>query len=659
MPGIALCGKKTHIASDDLPFISWILLFLHVAWVAVLASYVRDVNDCPSNKTAPLQAFGIAALAVHILNCVCELLLTLAGVRGTPMQHSKRSAVQPLLFGRVALLCTDLAVTVFGTVTLRQRQSLRCLTSESEQAAIVIVSVNWAVIVVISLLLFAALSPLLYLQQPQWEKELDSGHEGLLRCCNALAGNEHSADPRPAADAISRGFPTGLDLTLSDTVAGLALLGIEQEVESQALSRSAAQDRCDGVIRGVSGERAGVFGTRTHLDTASWLCKYSLAAYGWPLLCYSAPSHSLHTICCGCAPHRSCSDRSAAARFIGCNEDNVHVHIPEGGVQYVAASNATGERVLALRGTLSIGDALRDFDYAAEPLDQAELAGLGIHQGWAHRGMLFAARAVYAHLLRQDPDFYSSGEGRRIYVVGHSLGAGVASLLSIFLKSDGWNVIAQLYAPPGTVVSSEVADSMADFATGIFMQSDLITRLSPNNFERLRRRMVIALSRCKVNKQWLWLRIALRRIWPLQAHQLLVSSAETPGEEAERRRDDALSILMEAPLERSPVPLWPPGKSLNLVRLKAGRASSSLQRRRMLSAPTATPSYGDYWPRWENKDARDEYGIEVSQTMFHDHMPDRLNQVILQLHAELGASEEDAAQHQDVQVLTSDWEQLL
>lgn len=45
--------------------------------------------------------------------------------------------------------------------------------------------------------------------------------------------------------------------------------------------------------------------------------------------------------------------------------------------------------------------------------------------------------------------FFSFKEGSRLIIVGHSLGAGVAAILTILLKSSYPNIACFAYSPPG------------------------------------------------------------------------------------------------------------------------------------------------------------------------------------------------------------------
>lgn len=89
--------------------------------------------------------------------------------------------------------------------------------------------------------------------------------------------------------------------------------------------------------------------------------------------------------------------------------------------------------VFAVRGTASTKDMLTDLDSIAEDLTLQGKGG-GSLRGKVHRGMMQSAKALCEKVSTQLRDL--SKEGFEIFVVGHSLGAGTATLLSILLKTE-------------------------------------------------------------------------------------------------------------------------------------------------------------------------------------------------------------------------------
>ena len=89
--------------------------------------------------------------------------------------------------------------------------------------------------------------------------------------------------------------------------------------------------------------------------------------------------------------------------------------------------------VFAVRGTASMKDALTDLDSIGEDLKLPTKGGDGFSTYKVHRGMLQSAKALCEKVSKQLQDL--SQEGFEIFVVGHSLGAGTATLLSMLLKT--------------------------------------------------------------------------------------------------------------------------------------------------------------------------------------------------------------------------------
>jgi len=107
-----------------------------------------------------------------------------------------------------------------------------------------------------------------------------------------------------------------------------------------------------------------------------------------------------------------------------------------------------------------------------------------------------AQTAVYDAIVLQNYD---------VVVTGHSLGAAVASVVSVVLKDKYPSLTCFAFNPPGGLVSPELSELAAPYVTSVVVGYDAISRLGVKNVKDLVDDMVFSLCRCKRPK----LKIAL------------------------------------------------------------------------------------------------------------------------------------------------------
>lgn len=104
--------------------------------------------------------------------------------------------------------------------------------------------------------------------------------------------------------------------------------------------------------------------------------------------------------------------------------------------------------------------------------------------------------------------------GRRdipLVLTGHSLGAAVASVVAIKLRSRFSRLRCVCFNPPGGVMSKELSRISEEFCTSFIVGSDIISRLNLRNMIRLVDDMVLALARCRKSKLTVLLEAAFGR----------------------------------------------------------------------------------------------------------------------------------------------------
>lgn len=150
---------------------------------------------------------------------------------------------------------------------------------------------------------------------------------------------------------------------------------------------------------------------------------------------------------------------------------------------YVAIDDSNGYIVVAVRGSLQVGDLLSDVN--ASSVERTMLGGTG----WVHEGML--ASASYIHCCVKDVLSKACARlpGWPVLVTGHSLGGGVASVLAMMLrKSDDVPSTAEVRCATigsAAVMCAELASRSMRWCTSIVLGSDPIPHLSHASLENL------------------------------------------------------------------------------------------------------------------------------------------------------------------------------
>lgn len=132
---------------------------------------------------------------------------------------------------------------------------------------------------------------------------------------------------------------------------------------------------------------------------------------------------------------------------------------------FVAVDPHTNETVVAIRGTNNLNDVYTDLVCESTPFED----------GYAHGGMASAANKLFAE-LQQNVAEYLGGD---IVVCGHSLGAGVALLLTKLLLVNGHKARCYAFAPPPCFGPlDKVDDSWSNAVECFVFHFDIVPTLS-------------------------------------------------------------------------------------------------------------------------------------------------------------------------------------
>jgi len=159
--------------------------------------------------------------------------------------------------------------------------------------------------------------------------------------------------------------------------------------------------------------------------------------------------------------------------------------------------------------------------------------------------------------------------GYQLRLTGHSLGAGIVSILAFFLKKKFPDLKCLCFEPPGCTVSLKMADSCKDYLTSYVLGDDIVPRLSLESMEHLRDDILEMIARIRVTKHK-----AMNSYGDVDA--LLYPKGALPDSEFKKQLSlfhehrTKLKIEIEECEKLSnfvKVRLYPPGKIVHLVNL--------------------------------------------------------------------------------------------
>ncbi|KAM7538847.1 hypothetical protein Aperf_G00000048946 [Anoplocephala perfoliata] len=158
--------------------------------------------------------------------------------------------------------------------------------------------------------------------------------------------------------------------------------------------------------------------------------------------------------------------------------------------------------VVIVLGTLSGSDILIDLVAAGEPLRNKDHDLPEDKRFVAHCGMGRTARNIASRILEEH--WIESARQLRpdypVVITGHGLGAGLVSLMCVFLKPHYPEVKAYAFSPPGGLMNKNLADFTHDFLCSVTYGYDCVGRIGSQTMEDLRARIFHALCIYKTPK---------------------------------------------------------------------------------------------------------------------------------------------------------------
>ncbi|XP_038072400.1 diacylglycerol lipase-alpha-like isoform X1 [Patiria miniata] len=273
---------------------------------------------------------------------------------------------------------------------------------------------------------------------------------------------------------------------------------------------------------------------------------------------------------------------------------------------FVALDHSRRKVIVSVRGTLSMQDWLTDLsaDISEIPLENCPSDWFG------HKGMVGAAvhikkklqeELILSRAFTHDPE--RGSQNYELVLVGHSLGAGTVSILSILLRPDYPKLQCYAYSPPGGLLSMPVVEHTKDFVTSLVIGKDIVTRVGLSQMECLRADLFDCIKR-STDTKWKIIfdgLLCCREISPKNLSPRDSDSSPSPPRLTKAFHPTNLSLLLT-----THNPLYPPGRIMQIVRTNPKREG--------LNKKDCA-----WFAVWRDNTAFDE--VLISPVMIGDHLP--------------------------------------
>ncbi|KAM9373136.1 diacylglycerol lipase-alpha [Phaethornis superciliosus] len=657
MPGIVVFRRRWSVGSDDLVLPAVFLFLLHTTWFVILSVVLFGLVYNPNESCSlNLVDHGRGYLGILLSCMIAEVAIIWLSMRGSILYTEPRDSMQYVLYVRLAILVIEFVYAIVGIVWLTQYYA-SCNDITAKSVTLGMVVCNWVVILSVCITVLCVFDPTgrtfvklratkrrqRNLRTYNLRHRLEEGQASswtrrlkVFLCCTRTKDSQSDAYSEIAY--LFAEFFRDLDIVPSDIIAGLVLLRQRQRAKRNAVLDEANND----ILAFLSGMPVTRNTKYLDLKNAQEMQRYkevcyymlfALAAYGWPIYLMRNPTCGLCRLARSCSCCCLCPSRPRYAPSVtieednccGCNAIAIRRHFLDENMTsvdivytschdavyetpfYVAVDHDKKKVVISIRGTLSPKDALTDLTGDAERLPVE-----GHHGTWlGHKGMVLSAEYIKKKLEQEmvlsQAFGRDLGRGTKHYgliVVGHSLGAGTAAILSFLLRPQYPSLKCFAYSPPGGLLSEDAMEYSKEFVTAVVLGKDLVPRqvekIGLSQLEGFRRQLLDVLQRSNKPK-WRIIVGATKCIPKSELPEETEENSVTSNRLWTHPSD--LTIALSAS-----TPLYPPGRIIHVVHNHPAEQCCCCEQ----EDPT-------YFAIWGDNKAFNE--VIISPAMLHEHLP--------------------------------------
>ncbi|XP_017694423.1 PREDICTED: sn1-specific diacylglycerol lipase alpha [Lepidothrix coronata] len=414
-------------------------------------------------------------------------------------------------------------------------------------------------------------------------------------------------------------FFRDLDIVPSDIIAGLVLLRQRQRAKRNAVLDELTLSHVGNLSSARSEEEHSrsfprVRVLQQEMQRYREVCYYmlfALAAYGWPIYLMRKPTCGLCRLARSCS--RCCCSGSSPFPSELCSPSR--------------------NKPLECKNSLLLNTTIQNFSsgmwrglsfssiptVARDPPELPQLLAAGCWDRGCHtsiwiplsshfpQGMVLSAEYIKKKLEQEmvlsQAFGRDLGRGTKHYgliVVGHSLGAGTAAILSFLLRPQYPSLKCFAYSPPGGLLSEDAMEYSKEFVTAVVLGKDLVPRIGLSQLEGFRRQLLDVLQR-STKPKW---RIIVGATKCIPKSELPEEPEESsvPSQRLWAHPSD-LTIALSAS-----TPLYPPGRIIHVVHNHPAEQCCCCEQ----EDPT-------YFAIWGDNKAFNE--VIISPAMLHEHLP--------------------------------------
>ena len=637
--------------------------------VSGLAVYHHSFS-CERSPAFASVAYASVAMTTCVI--VLEVTIVVASSRGTIKNNHPRRFVPHLLHARLIVFVIEIIALIVKTILAVQPEELdididHCPPlGTAVVIAKVVVAITWFLFFTVVVSIAIYLDPCHFYTSKLANSDIGGSgdDEGLptavlgtvlhhrwhttrsvwenrfkLLFCFSGSDESRQAAYREVANIFAHLFHNS-NLVLSDIAAGILLLQKHHLQHERNLSN--AHESSSVTVNFGDADEKKLFSDAFHY------LNFALGTYTWAIHIYMNPTcgfcevlsrSSLCSCCSSCCCRRTAKHvRRNIHKDNGCNCGFAGfiamTGINEMDIVYARFENAlyripfvvcldheNKSIVVAIRGTLSLQDIMTDLTATTRPLQLPDWPEFAVH-----RGMYDTAVWIKEYL--DDEVLESAFEKApryRLVFTGHSLGSGVACILSILFKEKYPDLVCYCFSPTGSLLNAEAAMYTQSFVTSITLGQDLICRLNFNTARHFSRKIIDVLESSRKPKHRILFEGFLETLGICCGREMIFSDdSRSQLPETDSETDENLSSPLitcesntftfdareeeEDPASSVVPPLYPPGRIIHIVDTSEERMCFFA--RRELEA------------RWSAASNFNE--ISVSPYMLKDHFPDVL-----------------------------------